>query len=51
MLISDVSFNDASVCVEINGRVDQRSLVYETERYYSPYVLILSRLHADITAP
>ena len=46
MLISDVSLNDASVCTEINRRVDQRCFVYETELYVC--VLTLSRLHADI---
>ena len=39
MLISDVSLNDASVCVEINRRVDQRSLVYETELIWYIYIL------------
>ena len=33
MLISDVSLNVASVCMEINWWVDQRLLVYETELY------------------
>ena len=33
MLINDVRVNDASVCMEINWRVDQRSLVYQTELY------------------
>ena len=33
MLISDVSLNDTSVCMEVNLWVDQRLLVYETELY------------------